>query len=659
MDKLLHAWTEFTSHEHIVPEVSPIVASSWERCRARINPFQTIKFNKLNPDHFLAAQVASFDLISIARPIMEDISINLKSNQEAVVLLNGTGYILDMQADSKVLELLAGMGIATGELFTEGHVGTNALGLALTERMPVEVYGPEHYCFQFHDLADAAAPVFDVSGRVLGVLGLLTTTDRYQPYSLSLVIAGAKAIEAQRQADSLLAENNSQLAQLIAILDTISEGIVVWNGERVLIHINNYATRVMERSAQGLVGQKTDDFLSYPPFIQAAIDAHEPLTDVETNLIIGQKTVNCILSLRFVVNKNGLQWIIATFRPITEVRQLIHRQVGAHARLTLDDIPGDSPQMKRVQTFVKSAALAKASILIRGEVGTGKNVLAGAIHNESLRREGPFIIFACSSVPNELAVSELIGYEEGPASKRPGGRPSKFELAQGGTLFFQDVDALPLEAQAILLNVLELGMVQRMGGDRPIEVDLRVVVSTAAKIEKLVVEGRFRRDLFYRLSAFTITLPSLRERPKDIPMIVERICSRLSRQLNHPLSLGPGVLEVMKKYPWPGNIRELEAVLGPAASMVGPDGVIELAHLPVPVRNLSWSMAGDLEEHKIQPWIDVERQTIVQAAELCRGNLSRMAQVLGIGRTTLWRKIKKYGVYMEDYRNTPYPDQGT
>ena len=651
MEKLLNTWNEYTSHEHILPEVSPIVASSWERCRARINPFQTLKFNKLNPDHFLAAQVASFDLISIARPIMEDIYINMNSTQEAIVLLNGTGYILDMQAEASVLEMLARMGITAGELFTEGHVGTNALGLALTERMPVEVYGPEHYCLQFHGLADAAAPIFDVSGRVLGVLGLLTTTSGYQPYSLSLMTAGAKAIEAQRQADSLLADYNSQLAQLIAILDTISEGIVVWNGERVLIHINNFAARVIERPSQGLVGQKTDEVLSYPSFVQAAIDAREPLTDVETNLKIGQKTINCILSLRFVVNKNELQWIIATFRPITEVRQLVHRQVGAHAHLTLDDIPGDLPQMRRVQTFVKSVALAKASILVRGEVGTGKNVLAGAIHNESLRRDGPFIIFACSSVPNELAVSELVGYDEGPASRRPGGRPSKFELAQGGTLFFQDVDALPLEAQAILLNVLELGMVQRIGGDRPIEVDLRVVASTAARMEKLVAEGSFRRDLFYRLSAFTITLPALRERPKDIPIIVERICSRLSRQFNHPLSLGQGVLDVLRKYPWPGNVRELEAILGPAASMVGPDGVIELSHLPVPVRNLSWSMPGDLEDRRIQPWIEVERETIVQAAELCRGNLSRMAQVLGIGRTTLWRKIKKYGVFMEDYRN--------
>jgi len=425
---------------------------------------------------------------------------------------------------------------------------------------------------------------------------------------------------------------------------------VVWNGEHVVIHINKYASRMINVPPQRVVGQRTNTQLSYPPFIQAAIDAREPLTDVEANFKIGHREFNCMLTLRFVVNKNVLQWVIATLRPMKEVRQLVQRQVGAHARLSLEDIPGDSSQMKRVQNFVKAAADARASILIRGEVGTGKNVLAGAIHNESQRRDGPFLIFPCSSVPNELAVSELLGNEEGTSPRSPGGRPSKFELAQGGTLFFQDVDALPLEAQAVLLNMLELGVIQRIGSDRFIEVDVRVIASTSAKMERLVAEGSFRPDLFYRLSTFSIALPSLRERPRDIPIIVDRILARLSRQIGHPLALGAGVSDLLKRSVWPGNIRELEAALSSAATQVGPPGMIELYHLPASVRNRSQVTLEDQGLYTIQTWTDVERETILQIARLCRGNLSQMAQVLGIGRTTLWRKMKKYDILLDEYR---------
>jgi transcriptional activator for dhaKLM operon len=164
-----------------------------------------------------------------------------------------------------------------------------------------------------------------------------------------------------------------------------------------------------------------------------------------------------LISLDYVFQSAAkLQWIILTLRSAKKMRKLIQQQVGATASLTLNDIPGETPQMQRVRNFVKSAAGAQASILIRGEMGTGKNVLASAIHNAGPRHDGPFVIFATSSIPNELVISDLLGYDESLDQRGASGRPSKFELAQGGTLFFQDVDALPVEAQAVLINALEL-----------------------------------------------------------------------------------------------------------------------------------------------------------------------------------------------------------
>ncbi len=517
LEKLHAAWTEFVNNENILPEVSPMLANSWRRCRGRVNPTQKLQFNKLNPDHLLAAHVASFDLISIARPIMEDIYQNIDQSDTIIVLVNGTGYILDVLAEPGMVKRDENLENMVGVLFTEEYVGTNSLGLALIERKPVQVAGPEHYCTQFHQLAGAAAPIFDRTGRLLGVLGLLTTLSSYQTHSLGIVAAGARAIQAQRHADVLLAEYNGQLAQLNAIQDTISEGIVVWNSDKVLMHINTYATKLINMPFHSLVGQSIEKFFSYSAHFQRAIENRKPLTDVEANINIGSLTINCVLSLRFVLNKTDLQWIIVNFRPVKEVRQLVQRQVGANANLTLEDIPCESLQMKRVHNQVKSAAAARASILIRGESGTGKNVLASAIHNESPRRDGPFLIFTCASVPNEFVVSDLLGYEEGFGINHTGSRPSKFELAHGGSLFFQDVENLSLEGQTILLNVLEMGVLQRLGSEWPVQVDVRILAATSAKIEKLIDQGSFRADLFTASVLSPSTCPPCVSTPRIFP----------------------------------------------------------------------------------------------------------------------------------------------
>lgn len=647
---LLIAWDEFVNRQNLLPTVSPLIANSWQRCWSRLNPYQKIRLSHLGKDYLLAAQVASFDMFSVARPVMEDIYQYVEESDTVVTLLNGAGYILDILGDQTLMDVAYHQGISTGALISESHIGTNAFSLAITERVPSRVRGAEHYLRQFHHLAEAAAPIFDFSGRPLGALGILNFAHQQTAHTLGLAVAGARAIEGQRQSDILLAEQNSHLAELNAILAANSEGILVWNFDHILMHVNASAARIIDIPSEALVGKRVDELFKYPLFIRQALEKQEPLTDVEANLQFGQRSINCVLSLRFVPNNKGLQWVIVTLRQEKDVRQLVQRQVGAQALLTLDDIPGESPEIRRVRRMVKSAAAAQASILIRGESGTGKNVLASAIHNESQRRDGPFLIFACSSVPNELIVSELLGYEEGLSKKRPGGRPSKFELAQGGTLFFQDVDALPLEAQGILLNVIELGIVQRLGSDRPIAVDVRVIAASSGDMEKLVAQGSFRADLYYRLGAFEITLPPLRDRQKDLPVLVDKILKRLSQKVIRPLSLAPGVIELLKEYHWPGNVRELEGVLGRAVVQAGNSEIINHLHLPVFIRTPTSPGTKNPDVVSIQPLDEIERDAFIQCAQICSGNVSEMARILGIGRTTVWRKLKEFNISVEAYR---------
>ena len=647
------AWQKFTANQEMDPVVPPLIAASWRRSWGRVNPNNPVGFARMGSDHLLASQTASFDLMAIARPVMEDVYQCVQNSGTAILLTNSVGCVLDIVGDEDIIRVMEEWGAGRGSILAEERIGTTAVGLALTERMPVQVAGREHFARQFHIATGAAAPIFDISGRLLGILGLVMPVERYHVHSLGLVAAAARAVENQHQSDLLLAEQNSQLAQLNTILSTISDGILVWNSQHMIVHANHAASQMLGILAQSMVGKPAGALFGLPVSVEEAIQQCKPLTDVEGVIDVEGRVVHCLISLDFVFkSQNRLQWIIVTLRSEKKVRKLIQQQVGATAALTLSDIPGEAPQMQRVRNFVRSAAGARASILIRGEVGTGKNALASAIHNAGPWHDGPFVIFASASVPAELVISDLLGYDETTDHNRVSGRPSKFELAQGGTLFFQDVDALPLEAQAILINALELGVVQRLGSQRPVEVEARVIASTSADMETLISQGAFRPDLYYRLSTFTITLPPLRDRPRDIPLVAERILARFTRQLGYQVSLAPEVMDVFRKYAWPGNIREMEAVLGRAATQIAGAGEIGLAHIPNTVRLME---ATPQKNHpslqvKVSSLSEMEKETISLMMQMYRGNVSRMAQVLDISRTTLWRKLKQYGFDPNEYR---------
>lgn len=652
-EAMLSAWEKFTANQELDPIVPPLIAESWRRSWGRINPHTPVQFTRMGSTHLLASQTSSFDLMAIARPVMEDIYQYARNSETAILLTNSVGCILDLIGDESITKMMDGWGVGQGSILSEDLIGTTSIGLALTERMPVRVAGREHFVKQFHVVTDAAAPIFDISGHLLGVIGMVMPVEHSDACLLGLVAAAARAVENQHQSDLLLAEQNSQLAQLNTILSTISEGILVWDPNLMVVHANQAASQMLGIPIQSMLGKPVRMLLTLPAFVEEAIEHREVLTDVEGRIVSEGRNVDCLISLDFVFQHPGTpQWIIVTLRSEKKVRQLIQKQVGATASLTLDDIPGETPQMQRVRNFARSAAGARASILIRGEVGTGKNALASAIHNAGPWRDGPFVIFAASSIPNELVIGELLGYDESIENKRFSGRPSKFELAQNGTLFFQDIDALPLEAQAVLLNALELGIIQRLGGERVVEVDTRIIASSSANMEALIAQGAFRPDLYYRLNTFTITIPPLRERPRDIPLIANRILTRLSRQLGYPVSLTPEVMAAFQKYAWPGNIREMEAVLGRAATQVMGAGIITLSHIPNQVR----MMEADPEHVKpflqvsVGPLRDMERQMISLMIRMYRGNISRMAQLLNISRNTLSRKLKEYGINPEEYR---------
>jgi DNA-binding NtrC family response regulator len=245
-------------------------------------------------------------------------------------------------------------------------------------------------------------------------------------------------------------------------------------------------------------------------------------------------------------------------------------------------------------------------------------------------------------------LGEFLGFEAGAFNTvASSGQPSKFELAQGGTLFLEEIETLPLETQAALQRVIEMEDVIRLGGNRVIPVDARIIVSTTRSMDELLELDSFRHDLLLRLSSFVITMEPLRKRAEDIPLLVEHLLDKLTIQLNRPLKVSSAALQALTEYPWPGNIREVEAVMERAALLFeGPQ--IELENLPPAVTQRSALIKGKSLVQPVQTLVDAEKSAIVIATQAAQGNLTKAAQSLGISRTTLWRKIKELGISIEN-----------
>jgi transcriptional regulator with PAS, ATPase and Fis domain len=300
----------------------------------------------------------------------------------------------------------------------------------------------------------------------------------------------------------------------------------------------------------------------------------------------------------------------------------------AATRYTFDDLVGRSPALVRAIASAKAASITRLPVLVLGESGVGKEMLAQAIHAASDRHAGPFVAVNCAALTAELVESELFGYAEGAFSgARAGGQRGKFEHADGGTIFLDEVGELPMAAQSTLLRVLQEGELAVVGAALPRRVDVRVVAATNTPLDEAVRAGTFRLDLFHRLDVLSVTLPALRERPGDLPVLIDHLRARVERDTAFPLLLGPGVLEAMARHEWPGNVRELENVLRRLA-VQAQGAQIELSHLPWPAEVAATS---DREPHAAHLMAVVQRSK----------NMTEAAATLGVTRSTLYRQLER------------------
>lgn len=491
------------------------------------------------------------------------------------------------------------------------------------------------------EYAEVCSPIVK-EGKAIGVIGLVALS---MDQKMALRKNEENLLEFLKRMGDLLStklyelENIEKerilLKQIEMLINSIEEGIIAFDEKMNIMYVNKKVID-MFNSHENEKSSMVEEFLG-------RIDLKGVLLrEVEiNNLNISFRNTEVLINVKPIELDSKIIGGIISIRTINEINKMINEVSGSGITTGFDEIIGISDKMIEVKERAKKAAIGASTVLILGESGTGKEVFARAIHSYSKRSEKPFIAINCAAIPESLLESELFGYEEGAfTGAKKGGKIGKFELANGGTIFLDEIGDMPLHLQTKLLRVIQERTIERVGSSRSINIDVRIIAATHKDLNQMVKNGEFRIDLFYRLNVIPLSIPPLRERKEDIEILIRYILDKFNYKIGKNINdISGGVLNVLKSYSWPGNVRELENVLEYAVNMESSE-TIEMDSLPIRLKeDNSLGNVFNLKE--------VEKTVIEKVLEKYK-NRDQAAKILGIGRATLFRKIKEYKIEVSE-----------
>lgn len=654
--ELKAAWNEFVSTGEVRSGVvRDEILESWKRCRSYgLDPHIGLIVTDLSEEDKKRIITENMALIETARPFLKSLFEVIKSLEMVVFLTDRNGFILESLGDGAIWDYCQAKNAVMGSSFHEKHCGTNAPALALRQDRPFQMMAEEHYIKIVHLATCAAAPIHDEHGSVIGSLDITAAYEvgLKHPHTLGMIVAAAQVIENQLRLKKELERSFLAWEYLRAATESMTTGLIVFDRDLVITHMNPAAERILGVSATTLpVGAQRIQGIIKNEVILNAVHNGEELSDHETILKESIRKTRCLVSLKPISNLHGERMGSVLFvKELRLVQELVQKVTGLKAHYTFADIKGQSREIKETLSLAKTVAKSPSNVVLVGESGTGKEMLAQSIHNAGPWPEGPFLAINCAALPHDLIESELFGYEAGTfTGGLRGGKSGKLELAGTGTLFLDEVNGMSLAMQSKLLRVLEEKRFQRLGGKSNLHLRARIMAAANRDLREEIDNGNFRSDLYYRLNVFEIRVPPLRERKGDIGLLALAFTKQISRSLGKTVKgITPEAVARLKANPWPGNVRELKnwierAVNLTEGSLLAPADFPAQEGPPVPRRDAAPPPAQDPVSF---PLADVEREMIRQVLRSCGGNMTETAKRLGIGRATLYRKLKKHGLAM-------------
>ncbi|MBP1926223.1 transcriptional regulator of acetoin/glycerol metabolism [Sedimentibacter acidaminivorans] len=632
------SWKKFIETGDIDNGVRTEIAESWKRCKSYgVDPIN----KNVRPKYSVDADHKTYEneeLISVARPIMENVYNIVRGSEFAIILTDKDGYIIEVIGDEDMLKKMDDLNFVKGELWTEKAVGTNAIGTALYINKAIQTIGADHYSITQHSWTCSASPIHDEEGNIIGCINM--SGNYYNAHSHTLGIVTAAAHSIQKQLALTIANNLMNVT-----FNSTCEGMIALDEKLDIKKVNGKALEILNISFEDILNINIKETLRNVSFDKIITLDYKVYNNVECDFYIKNNRVRCIINAVPMKVNEKFVGVVITFRKTQDVHKLVSKVVGYKASYNFDDIITKNSKMKDMIEFAKKASKSDCNILIEGESGTGKELISQSIHNYSDRSSGPFVAINCASIPRELVESELFGYEKGAftgASKE--GHPGKFEIADEGTIFLDEIGELPLDMQTKLLRVLDNNKITRVGGTYEKQLNVRVIVATNRDLKEEIKKKNFRKDLYYRLSVMNIKTIPLNDRKEDIEILVKYFLKKLdikNGQVGKKVSTY--YINKLKEHNWSGNVRELRNVV--ERDYYLSDISLDLSNY---IDEESFS-GNDVEKAKINvvPMKSIEKEIIENALKKYNGNIVKTSQVLNIGRSTLYRKIKKYNIIVK------------
>ncbi|MEO6354500.1 MAG: sigma-54-dependent Fis family transcriptional regulator [Burkholderiaceae bacterium] len=592
-----------------------------------------------------------------ALPVMETLYEQIINTHNMVILTDVNGLIIHTLGDDDFLEKADRVALKPGVAWSEQSKGTNAIGTAIAEQVPTMIHADEHYLRSNHFLTCSAAPIFDYLGNVIGVLDVSGDQRSFHKHTMALVRMSAQMIENQLFSsafqDGILLHFNTRPE----FIGTLMEGIASFAPNGRFLSANRSALFQLGLPLSALHSHTFSSLFGLP--VSALFDHYRTAAPELLNLclhsgvrVFGRAQLRLTHSV-FQHSSNAVslsdsaspQYQQQNQQPGNQ--QQASQQISAQATRRLSGLrylnTGD-PQIAALIDKVTKVLGRDIPILVMGETGTGKELLAQAIHNDSPRAKGPFVAVNCASIPETLIESELFGYEDGAfTGARKKGSVGKILQANGGTLFLDEIGDMPLSLQARLLRVLQERMVTPLGSTKSIPVNVELICATNKNLREQIAKGAFREDLYYRLNGLVVKLPPIRERT-DLETVVNKVLALESNTVAY--SVAPDIMQLFKQHSWPGNFRQLTNLLRTAIVMADDCHEIRLEHLPDDFFDDIESIQGCASIENSSRFVasgsnleEMEISVIQKSLESHSGNVSATARALGVSRNTIYRKI--------------------